>query len=53
MQVGFEPGRVLLRDSKQPAGPVLEFTRREWQAFLAGCKDGEFDLPALRQPGPS
>ncbi len=35
---------VALRDSKDPTGPVLIFTPGEWAAFLAGAKDGEFDL---------
>jgi hypothetical protein len=33
----------LLRDSKNPAGPVLVFTKTELHAFLAGAKAGEFD----------
>ena len=33
----------LLRDSKDPKGPKLAFTTREWDAFIAGVKDGEFD----------
>lgn len=37
-------GAVALRDSKDPTGPVLVFTSAEWAAFLAGAKDGEFDL---------
>ena len=35
---------VQLRDSKDPDGPVLTFTSREWDAFIGGAKDGEFDL---------
>jgi hypothetical protein len=35
---------VLVRDSKDPHGPVLMFTAQEWAAFLAGARDGEFDL---------
>lgn len=38
------PGVIGLRDSKDPSGPILTFTPEEWQAFLAGTKDGEFDL---------
>jgi hypothetical protein len=37
-------GLVAVRDSKDPSGPVLVFTPAEWAAFLAGAKDGEFDL---------
>ena len=32
-----------VRDSKDPNGPVLMFTRDEWNAFVGGAKDGEFD----------
>mgnify|MGYP003449227524 CR=1 FL=1 len=34
---------ILVRDSKDPDGSVLRFTAAEWQAFIAGAKDGEFD----------
>jgi hypothetical protein len=37
-------GGVLMRDSKNPQGPRLEFTRGEIAAFLDGAKRGEFDL---------
>jgi hypothetical protein len=48
VEVAFlSEGRVGLRDSKdQGTGPAHVFTRAEWEAFLAGAKDGEFDLPA-------
>jgi len=36
---------VLIRDSKDPSGPALHFTRGEWTAFLLGVRAGEFDLP--------
>ncbi|MEU0516467.1 DUF397 domain-containing protein [Streptosporangium sp. NPDC006007] len=32
----------LVRDSKNPDGPALAFTRGEWDAFVGGVKDGEF-----------
>jgi Domain of unknown function (DUF397) len=35
---------VRVRDSKDPDGPVLVFTRDEWRAFLDGAKKGEFDV---------
>jgi len=34
---------VHLRDSKDPHGAVLTFTRKEIAAFLSGAKGGEFD----------
>jgi hypothetical protein len=35
---------VAVRDSRKPGGPVLFFTPDEWEAFVGGAKDGEFDL---------
>ncbi|NUT37165.1 MAG: DUF397 domain-containing protein [Hamadaea sp.] len=35
---------VLIRDSKDPDGPVLRFTRAEWEAFAGGLVDGDFVL---------
>ena len=36
-------GEIGVRDSKDPEGPVLRFTPDEWQAFLGGARNGEFD----------
>lgn len=36
---------VLVRDSKDPDGPVLRFSWLEWEVFLIATRDGEFDLP--------
>lgn len=36
-------GGVAMRNSRDPGGPALIFTRDEMAAFLAGAKDGEFD----------
>ena len=38
------PGVVGVRDSKDRSGPALGFGPEAWAAFLAGVKDGEFDL---------
>ncbi len=38
------PSIVAVRDSKNPDGPALVFTPAEWEAFVGGAKDGEFDL---------
>jgi hypothetical protein len=35
-------GAVLVRDSKDPHGPVLAFTPAEWDAFRHGIRAGEF-----------
>jgi len=44
VEVAFVEGAVAVRDSRQPDGPVLVFTPEEWDAFVGGAKDGEFDL---------
>jgi Domain of unknown function (DUF397) len=45
VEVAQTPAGVLVRDTKQHgAGPVLDFTPAEWRAFIAGVRDGEFDL---------
>jgi hypothetical protein len=36
-------GQVALRNSRFPDGPALVFTSAEWDAFVGGTKDGEFD----------
>jgi hypothetical protein len=37
------PDTIGVRDSKDPAGPVLAFDRDAWRAFLAGVHTGQFD----------
>ena len=44
VEVAFVGDAIAVRDSKNPAGPVLLFTQGEWDAFVGGAKDGEFDL---------
>jgi hypothetical protein len=36
--------RVAVRHSRHPGGAMLLYTPAEWNAFLKGAKDGEFDL---------
>ena len=43
VQVAQLGDSIALRDSKDPDGPVLHFTRGEMIAFLRGAKAGEFD----------
>ena len=42
VEVADAADMVAVRDSKNPAGPVLAYSRREWSAFLEGAKKGEF-----------
>lgn len=45
VEVAFIEGQVAVRDSKDRSGPVLLFTAHEWEAFVGGARDGEFELP--------
>jgi hypothetical protein len=44
VEVAPLPGGAVVRDSKDPAGPALRFSADAWRAFIAGVRDGEFDL---------
>ena len=35
---------IAVRDSKNRGQGMLRYTADEWRAFVAGVKDGEFDL---------
>jgi Domain of unknown function (DUF397) len=50
VEVAVCEGAVAVRDSKDKRGPVLRFTPREWDAFLSGVGNGEFDLARLAGP---
>jgi hypothetical protein len=50
VEVGLVDDQIVVRDSKDREGPVLLFTAHEWEAFLGGARDGEFELKRLRQP---
>jgi hypothetical protein len=41
---------VLMRMAGDPAGRVLVYDRHEWECFLDGVRDGEFDDAAVREP---
>jgi hypothetical protein len=43
VEVAFVGDQIAVRDSTDPEA-VLLFTQGEWDAFLAGVNDGEFDL---------
>lgn len=43
-------GRVAIRQSTDPAGPALIYTRAEISAFLIGVKDGLADHMAAGDP---
>jgi hypothetical protein len=50
VEVGLVDDQIAVRDSKDREGPVLIFTAHEWEAFLGGARDGEFELQRLQRP---
>ena len=36
-------GEIGVRNSRDRGGPILRFTPDEWDAFLGGARNGEFD----------
>jgi Domain of unknown function (DUF397) len=43
IQITYAHEYVWVRDSKNPLGPALGFTREGWAAFLVGVRRDEFD----------
>jgi hypothetical protein len=50
VEVGGFGEYLLVRNSNNRGGPVVQFTVDEWTQFLKGVYAGEFDLP-LRPVG--
>ncbi|ANY06528.1 DUF397 domain-containing protein [Pseudonocardia sp. HH130630-07] len=46
--VGSDADEILVRSSRVADGPVLRFTAEEWDAFVSGVRDGEFDRSVLQ-----
>lgn len=44
VEVYFNGETVKVRDTKDRDGGTLEFTRKEWTAFVSGVRCDEFDL---------
>ena len=44
VEVAPQRESILMRDSKDPDGPRLTFDRESFAAFIAGVRNGEFDL---------
>jgi hypothetical protein len=44
---------VVLRDAADPDGDALYYTPNEWEAFILGVKDGEFDDMTAEPDTPS
>lgn len=42
--VAMEDGAIYVTNTTTADSPVTRFTPEEWKAFIAGVKNGEFDL---------
>ena len=45
VEVNLALPEVGVRDSKNPASPVISFGPESWRAFVAQVRTGTFDLP--------
>jgi predicted secreted Zn-dependent protease len=43
VEVAADRDTVLIRNSRQPSGLLLEYTPEEWREFVSGIKKGDFD----------
>jgi hypothetical protein len=43
VEVAAAIGKIAIRDSKDPDGPILVYTPTEFKVFLNGARNGEFD----------
>ncbi|HTE86463.1 MAG TPA: DUF397 domain-containing protein [Dehalococcoidia bacterium] len=43
IEIASAVGKIAIRDSKDPDGPILVYTSAEFSAFLEGARNGEFD----------
>ena len=44
VEVAPVSGAIAVRDSVDPAGPVVRYSAQTWQAFIAHAKTGTFDV---------
>lgn len=51
VEVAIGRKAIYVRHSAHRDGPVLAFRYREWEAFLRGVRNCEFDLPTSPAPG--
>jgi hypothetical protein len=44
VEVAPATGTIVVRDSVNLVGPVIRYSTRTWQAFIADAKTGSFDI---------
>jgi hypothetical protein len=50
VEVKFVDGQVAVRNSREPKGPVLVFSSKEWDVFLRGLREGQFNATEGQVP---
>lgn len=43
VEVAPANGRILIRDSKDQGGPIIQYSASSWRTFLGDAKKGQFD----------
>lgn len=43
VEVAADQDMILIRNSRKPGGPLLEYSPEEWHEFVSGIKKGDFD----------
>lgn len=44
VEIRYINGTIQVRDTKDRIGPVLDFTPRDWAAFMIGLRDGQISM---------
>jgi Domain of unknown function (DUF397) len=47
VEVAPAAGAIIVRDSQDQAGPLIQYTGKSWCAFLSVAKQGRYDLERL------
>lgn len=45
-------GRILIRDSKDPGGPILEYASKAWCLFTSEARAGRYDASPSEKLNP-
>jgi uncharacterized protein DUF397 len=45
VETKFTKDAVCVRNSHRRTAGTAEFTHAEWEVFIAGVKDGDYDIP--------
>lgn len=44
VEAALSNGRILIRDSKDPGGPILDYRSSAWRAFTSEARIGHYDM---------